>query len=59
MGSHESTPVLAGLGRNGLGRKHEEPDELLAALDRMEQLLAGVVEIGSDLDLGARGACIA
>ena len=54
MGSHESTPVLAGLGRNGLGRKHEEPDELLAALDRMEQLLAGVVEIGSDLDLGAR-----
>ena len=32
---------------------HEQLDELLAARDQMEQLLAVVVEIGRDLDLDA------
>jgi signal transduction histidine kinase len=46
--------AFAALGQRGLvTRMHEQLDELLASRDQMEQLLRVVVEIGSDLDLGA------
>lgn len=54
VGSDESGPAFAGLGRLGLvSRMHAQLDELLAARDQMEQLLRVIVEIGSDLDLDA------
>ena len=37
--------------RDLVGRVHAELDELVAARDRMEQLVRLIVEIGSDLDL--------
>ncbi|MCW2649445.1 MAG: hypothetical protein QOE41_781 [Mycobacterium sp.] len=45
---------FARLGRRGLvDQMHAQLDELLAARDQMEQLLALVVDVGSDLDLDA------
>jgi signal transduction histidine kinase len=46
--------AFAALGRRGLvDQMRQQLDELLAARDRMEQLLELVVDIGSDLDLAA------
>jgi serine phosphatase RsbU (regulator of sigma subunit)/anti-sigma regulatory factor (Ser/Thr protein kinase)/transcriptional regulator with GAF, ATPase, and Fis domain len=45
-------PAFTGQGwRELVGRVHAELDELVAARDRMEQLVRLIVEIGSDLDL--------
>lgn len=45
-------PAFIGQGwRELVGRVHAELDELVAARDRMEQLVRLIVDIGSDLDL--------